>query len=270
MRPLQWAGRLAGVIALFAAACGGGEQATPLPDAVSVQAPSQLEPGEAARFDAIGIDAQGTATGLVWRWSFGDGQTSTEASPTHRYAQPGRYELTLSVSNGQGQVREARRAVTVGHFERLAGRDCSGSALSGWCWQMPARAARTVLDTHFVDANQGLAVGELGLVASTADGGRSWSVLAADTVATLQRVRMADALTAYAVTDDRRLLRSRDGGRTWEARGQVPMAQVDQLWLVGAETVVISGRDARYLGAQRSIVSSDGGAHWRTAALRVG
>lgn len=35
-----------------------------------------------------------------WRWDFGDGQTSTEQSPAHRYAAVGFYRVTLTVGNG--------------------------------------------------------------------------------------------------------------------------------------------------------------------------
>ncbi len=37
-----------------------------------------------------------------WLWSFGDGTTSTERSPVHLYANPGRYDVTLTVSNTEG------------------------------------------------------------------------------------------------------------------------------------------------------------------------
>ena len=42
--------------------------------------------------------AQGTST---CHWDFGDGQTSTECQPTHFYAQPGFYTVTLSITDDQ-------------------------------------------------------------------------------------------------------------------------------------------------------------------------
>lgn len=43
-------------------------------------------------------------SGLVsgYLWAFGDGNTSTEASPTHRYLKSGDYNVTLSVSGESG------------------------------------------------------------------------------------------------------------------------------------------------------------------------
>ncbi|NNF03800.1 MAG: PKD domain-containing protein [Rhodothermales bacterium] len=39
---------------------------------------------------------------LSYSWSFGDGATSMEASPSHTYAEPGTYDVGLSVSNEHG------------------------------------------------------------------------------------------------------------------------------------------------------------------------
>lgn len=36
----------------------------------------------------------------IWQWDFGDGFTSADQSPVHVYAQPGRYTITLTVSDG--------------------------------------------------------------------------------------------------------------------------------------------------------------------------
>lgn len=37
---------------------------------------------------------------LTWEWSLGDGTTSTNINPTHTYTEPGTYELSLTVTNG--------------------------------------------------------------------------------------------------------------------------------------------------------------------------
>jgi PKD repeat protein len=42
----------------------------------------------------------GAATG--WSWDFGDGATATAQSPSHVYAAPGSYDVTLTVSNADG------------------------------------------------------------------------------------------------------------------------------------------------------------------------
>lgn len=40
--------------------------------------------------------------GLSYSWHFGDGQTSQEANPTHAYASPGTYTVTLTIANKLG------------------------------------------------------------------------------------------------------------------------------------------------------------------------
>jgi gliding motility-associated-like protein len=37
-----------------------------------------------------------------WNWSFGDGNTSTVQSPTHVFRKPGKYFITLTVTNNEG------------------------------------------------------------------------------------------------------------------------------------------------------------------------
>jgi len=39
---------------------------------------------------------------VTWEWSFGDGTTSTEQNPTHRYSASGAYEVTLKITDDIG------------------------------------------------------------------------------------------------------------------------------------------------------------------------
>lgn len=43
-----------------------------------------------------------TGSPTNWFWQFGDGETSTEQSPVHEYAEPGTYTVSLSVSTADG------------------------------------------------------------------------------------------------------------------------------------------------------------------------
>jgi len=80
----------------------GGVDALTVPDLVSV-----VDPAPVAAFSAaprVGVAPLSVAftdgsTGPItaWSWDFGDGATSTEASPSHVYAVPGLYTVTLSV-----------------------------------------------------------------------------------------------------------------------------------------------------------------------------
>jgi PKD repeat protein/glucose/arabinose dehydrogenase len=51
---------------------------------------------------------------LSWRWSFGDGTSSTAANPSHTYLSSGSYTVALTVSDGRGGQGSALMTVEVG------------------------------------------------------------------------------------------------------------------------------------------------------------
>jgi PKD repeat protein len=52
--------------------------------------------------------------GIAWRaWDFGDGATSVGASPTHRYADGGLYDVTLTLATFDGRVDRLCQSVAV-------------------------------------------------------------------------------------------------------------------------------------------------------------
>lgn len=67
-------------------------------------------------WNATGSTASFTNTSIKatsYTWNFGDGQTSTQASPSHNYTSSGKYEVTLTASNGC--FTEVRKdSVTIG------------------------------------------------------------------------------------------------------------------------------------------------------------
>ncbi|MDG4831224.1 ThuA domain-containing protein [Solwaraspora sp. WMMD1047] len=52
---------------------------------------------------------------LTYAWAFGDGETSTEADPTHTYAEAGNYTAQLTVTNPAGRSAVANVPITVGN-----------------------------------------------------------------------------------------------------------------------------------------------------------
>ena len=67
--------------------------------------------GEAPLLVRFTDTSMGTPT--TWSWSFGDGTTSAEQHPTHTYAEPGTYTVTLTASNALGSGQPATETVTV-------------------------------------------------------------------------------------------------------------------------------------------------------------
>ncbi|XPP26037.1 MAG: right-handed parallel beta-helix repeat-containing protein [Leucobacter sp.] len=65
-------------------------------------------------FESRASDPQQATADLSHAWDFGDGETSTAISPTHRFEAPGVYPVTLEVTNDRGQTDSLTRSVTVG------------------------------------------------------------------------------------------------------------------------------------------------------------
>jgi gliding motility-associated-like protein len=48
-----------------------------------------------------------------WKWDFGDGETSVDANPSHTYAIPGDYSVTLTVANNTGCASSSQQIIHV-------------------------------------------------------------------------------------------------------------------------------------------------------------
>jgi cytochrome c len=58
-------------------------------------------------------DPDGTA--LTYRWTFGDGATSTAANPSHTYSARGQFNAQLTVTDGEGKTGVANITITSGN-----------------------------------------------------------------------------------------------------------------------------------------------------------
>jgi len=56
---------------------------------------------------------------VSYKWNFGDGSTSTLQNPTHTYADPGAYTITLSASNKCGATYEFSVPITAPYYSTL-------------------------------------------------------------------------------------------------------------------------------------------------------
>ncbi|MEA1870627.1 MAG: PKD domain-containing protein, partial [Candidatus Bipolaricaulota bacterium] len=64
-------------------------------------APTSPTDAEDVTFTAVGNDIDGHVVG--WRWNFGDGTTSSDYSPSHRFPDDGAYTVTLVVRDDDGE-----------------------------------------------------------------------------------------------------------------------------------------------------------------------
>ncbi len=102
-----------------------GCDSAPTPDDAGVPGPCTGATPLSLTFTAIApaaIDA--------YLWDFGDGDTSTEAAPTHLYAAPGVYDVSLAVGGPGGTAEKDKPALVVARAAEFAS-PCTDDAQCG-------------------------------------------------------------------------------------------------------------------------------------------
>lgn len=128
---------------------------------------SEAPAGFNVRFDArLSTDADGQLdeSDALFLWDFGDGTSGTSQIPTHTYAEPGIYEVTLTVIDDTGARATTRSQVVVegskllsfdaadGHFVMYGAAGMRGIDLSGDMLDEPEQA--TVLTENSLSLSQ--------------------------------------------------------------------------------------------------------------------
>lgn len=75
-------------------------------------APDNAEP-KLVIFTNTSSDVEDDPSAMTASWDFGDGTSSAEWSPTHRYEQPGSYTVTLTVTDSSGRSDVVQKEVRV-------------------------------------------------------------------------------------------------------------------------------------------------------------
>lgn len=89
---------------------GGGSGAPP--QAAFDYAPQSPRVEEAVTFDA-GPSSTAAEELISFTWDFGDGSTAAGPNPTHRYADPGEYTVTLTVADSRGLTGTTESTIDV-------------------------------------------------------------------------------------------------------------------------------------------------------------
>jgi len=89
------------------------------------------------------------------------------------------------------------------------------SAQSNWEWRNPLPQGNTLLAVHTYNDDIRVAVGDLGTILRTSNGGETWAMKSSGTSRVLRAVSYADEQTILAVGDSGTILRSSNGGDEW-------------------------------------------------------
>jgi len=139
-------------------------------------------------------------------------------------------------------------------FESMCGQ-ISGNI--DWFWQYPKPQGNTLNDIYIFNQDTAIAVGDLGTVIKTTNGGENWSVQhhAAGTSQDFTGVYFLDELIGWAVGGTA-LLKTEDGGNSWtEIQTNTPFA-MRAVHFVDADTGIVVGNDGIVLR------TTDGGDNW--------
>lgn len=254
-------------LSLLLAACNSDSgdsastpSATELPFSVEVQGPAANNAlGTAVAFSANVADPSNK---LKYQWQFGDGETSTQANPAHSYAKAGVYRVQLIVTNEVGATRATTADVSVADSSITSGKLCNGENNSGWCWQKPLPQGSTLYDYFFLDEMRGWAVGKMGTIITTRDGGVTWQRQVSGTELTLARVIFVNAQDGWSVASNGAILKTNNGGMSWVGASSGVSENVQTFGASDANSAWIQD----YSLSSFVSVTRDGGAHWSKIA----
>ena len=146
--------------------------------------------------DGMTVGFDGTASsdpdGTVssYAWAFGDGTTGTGANPTHTYADPGTYDVTLTVTDDDGATASATQQVSVTAQQVVAADQFERSLVNTW-------GSADVGGPWTVSTSNGV---------SSVSGGKGRSVMAAagrGPVSTLDSVNVRDVDISFEYSLDK-------------------------------------------------------------------
>lgn len=272
---------LALVVALTA--CGGGGGSIP-PEPVALPTALTLTLPAAAQADAsLNFTSSAAALpGLRYGWDFGDGGSSSQASPSHTYSQAGDFDVKLVISNEAGQSIEQKTRLSVERTAGLAGLDCSAANARGWCWLQPKPNGNLRYNMSFSDAQTGWIAGDDGQIWKTVDSGSSWTQQSSGIHQSLRQVVFGGAQRGWALgaaNDAFTLWATENGGQSWQplnnfsttvAATSTNYSGASLSWLGGESVQVDSySQPGKYLFWSTSR-STDGGKTWNMIDSNTG
>ncbi|GHB85816.1 YCF48-related protein [Persicitalea jodogahamensis] len=128
-----------------------------------------------------------------------------------------------------------------------------------WASQTGVFTNADLLDIAFPSALVGFAVGKLGTILKTTDGGTSWKTLPSGTTGLLRRIQMLNPSTGWVVVTNS-LIKTTDGGSTWSSQkiSGIPNAYIYSVAFANDNQGWVSGN----FGNSPIAHTTDGGSTW--------
>src|SRR5438874_2648949 len=134
------------------------------------------------------------------------------------------------------------------------------NAYTGWIWSNPLPQGNPLVSIAIVDASTMVAVGELGTIVRTTDGGHRWTQISSGTTRNLRGVSFAGPNAGTAVGASGTILRSTDAGATWTAQVSGTTWDLNGVSFTDANTGTAVG------SAGTILRTTNGGAAWSAQA----
>ena len=210
--------------------------------------------------------------GVVVTGQDGVAMKSSDQGATWQKLDTGVTRQLLSVS-----FPTAQQGVAVGDFGTMIRTEDGGKTWSKVAlpsdFKLPEDVADIVepgdvllYDVEFVTPERGWAVGEFGVIFTTNDGGKTWSVQKSPVETTLFGVHFADAQHGWATGIEQILLHTTDGGETW-TKMEVPGRKG---FVLGLYDVQVQGKVGWVIGDSGLLLHTvDGGESWTRIDLPI-
>ena len=135
----------------------------------------------------------------------------------------------------------------------------SDRASAGWSVVRQASWNTHFHDVYFVNEQSGWAVGDMGVIIYTDDGGSTWTAQESKTDKFLRAAHFINGKTGWIVGDSGVIIHTADGGKTWSSQASNTISSLYSVHFVDEKNGAAAGSGA-------ILHTRDGGVNWQVQA----
>jgi len=111
--------------------------ANPAPVIPPVSASFDFTPSAPTTVDSVSFFDRSSGSPTAWSWSFGDGSTSAQQNPQHRFAAPGTYVVTMTATNSASSATTTRSVTVaaIAPYRSLVSASAQTNGAGGTVWR---------------------------------------------------------------------------------------------------------------------------------------